>query len=110
MGAILEPSDYAGQDRSQVNQITQNDQITPDATGLSDGKYVITWSSNGNDGSSTGIAGRIYNKDGSAYSDEFVVNDTYDDAQGNPSVTSLANGGFAVTWQSSNQDSSSFGV
>ena len=93
-----------------MNQITQNDQITPDATGLSDGKYVITWSSNGNDGSSTGIAGRIYSKDGSAYSDEFVVNDTYDDAQGNPSVTSLANGGFAVTWQSSNQDSSSFGV
>lgn len=64
----------------------------------------------GCDLSPTGIAGRIYDKDGNAYSDEFVVNDTFSDAQGNPSVTSLANGGFAVTWQSSNQDGSSFGV
>jgi flagellin-like hook-associated protein FlgL len=110
VGAILEPNEYVGNDETQVNQITQNDQVAPDATGLADGKYVITWTSSGNDGSSTGIAGRIYNKDGSAYSNEFVVNDTFDDAQGNPSVTSLANGGFAITWQSSNQDGSSFGV
>ena len=41
---------------------------------------------------------------------EFQVNTYTSDNQQEPSVTSLADGGFVVTWMSANQDGSSWGV
>ena len=38
-----------------VNTTTFSDQLNPTVTGLSDGGYVVTWMSYGQDGSSTGV-------------------------------------------------------
>ena len=41
---------------------------------------------------------------------EFQINTYTSSAQWNSSVTGLADGGFVVTWQSSEQDGSGWGV
>lgn len=41
---------------------------------------------------------------------EFRVNATTVDAQTNPAISSLADGGFVVSWMSYNQDGSVFGI
>ena len=41
---------------------------------------------------------------------EFRINTYTNDAQYNPSVTALSDGGFVVTWQSSGQDGSDWGI
>jgi Ca2+-binding RTX toxin-like protein len=83
----------------QVNTYTANWQVSPSVTGLSDGGFVVTWTSGGQDGSDYGIYGQRYAADGTADGDEFQVN-TNGTNGGDPSVTELADGGFVVTWTS----------
>ena len=43
-------------------------------TALNDGGFVVTWSSNGQDGSGYGIYGQRYAADGTAVGSEFLIN------------------------------------
>jgi flagellin-like hook-associated protein FlgL len=110
IGAVLEPNEYIGGNEFQVNNVTSNDQRRPDITGLANGNFLVSWGSDGQDGSSYAVVGRIFDSSGIPIGNEFVINDSKNDEQTNPSLTALPNGGFAATWQSSNQDGSSFGV
>jgi diaminopimelate epimerase len=83
-----------------VNSTTTNDQFFPTATALADGRFVLTWESN--NGTDFDIRGRVFNADGSAAGDDFLVNDTTASDQYAPTVTTLADGRFVVTWDSSN--------
>ena len=94
----------------QVNTFTDNEQQYQSVTGLTDGGFVVTWESYGQDGSGYGIYGQRYNSDGSTSGSEFRVNSTTNLDQGGPSVTGLADGGFVVTWHSDDQDGSYNGV
>ena len=49
-------------------------------------------------------------KDGYYSKAEFKVNTKTDQSQDTPSIASLANGGFVVTWESWKQDGDSDGV
>jgi predicted Ser/Thr protein kinase len=88
----------------RVNTYTTNDQSDPSVAGLSDGKFVVTWHSDGQDGSDYGIYGQMYNADGSKYSSEFRVNTYTTNDQSDPSVAGLSDGKFVVTWESWFQD------
>jgi len=94
----------------QINTYTTDDQRDPSVTGLSDGGFVVTWESDGQDGSSTGIYGQRYNADGTTAGAEFLINTYTTSFQSDPSVTALSGGGFVVTWQSNGQDGSSWGI
>jgi hypothetical protein len=94
----------------RVNTYTTNNQRYPSVAGLSDGKFVVTWGSLGQDGSDYGVYGQMYNADGSKYSSEFQVNTYTTNYQWYPSVVSLSDGKFVVTWQSSGQDGSYYGI
>ncbi|KPJ67763.1 MAG: hypothetical protein AMJ43_01965, partial [Coxiella sp. DG_40] len=94
----------------QVNTYITDDQWRPSVAGLSDGKFVVTWSSDWQDGSGYGIYGQIYNTDGSKYSSEFQVNTYTLSSQETPSVAGLSDGRFVVTWLSFGQDGSGCGV
>jgi len=94
----------------QINSYTANNQFYPSVTSLSDGGFVVTWSSDGQDGSYDGIYGQRYDADGNTIGSEFQVNSYTTSAQSSPSVTSLSDGGFVVTWQSNGQDSSLGGI
>ncbi len=94
----------------RVNTYITSDQYLPSVTALTDGGWLVTWESYGQDGSGYGVYGQRYSSAGSTVGSEFLVN-TYTPAeQFAPSVTALSDGGWLVTWTSSEQDGSSDGV
>jgi len=78
------------------------DQYDPNVTTLSDGRFVVTWTSeDGGDGAGvTCIRGRIYGSDGVAAGSDFVVNSSSADDQYGREIAALADGRFIVTWAS----------
>ncbi|NKQ38408.1 MAG: cadherin-like domain-containing protein, partial [Methanosarcinales archaeon] len=72
-------------------------EIDSDVTSLANGTYVVTWTID--DGSSNGIAARIYNNDGTPVGNEFIVNDYITGSQEKPVIAETSNG-FVVVWQS----------
>jgi len=76
----------------QVNQYIANDQITSlsSVDALSNGGFVVTWSSYGQDGSDYGVYARRYGSDGSELGDEFLINEFTDGRQSDTSVTGLS--------------------
>jgi len=94
----------------RVNTYTSLDQQYSAVAHLTDGGFVVTWTSLGQDGAVHGIFGQRYNATGDKVGSEFQVNTYTVDTQWYPSVSSLINGGFVVTWSSSGQDGSNYGV
>ncbi len=80
---------------------TFGDQTQSALTGLSDGRFVITWMDTGlnpGDTSNQAVRAQIYNSDGTRAGAEFLVNTTVTDAQNEPAVTALSDGRFVVNW------------
>jgi len=94
----------------QVNTYTNSDQCWPQATSLSDGKFVTVWHSNIQDGSDASSYGQIYYSNGTRYNSEFKVNTYTNSYQQLPAVGCLGDGRFVVTWQSAGQDGSDYGI
>ncbi|KPG94797.1 hypothetical protein AEQ67_21840 [Pseudomonas sp. RIT-PI-q] len=94
----------------RVNSTTPGSQEQPAISGLSDGGYVVSWMSNGQDGSGFGIYSQRYDSGGVAVGGEVRVNTVTLNNQSYPSVTALAGGGYVVIWFSQEQDGSSFGI
>jgi hypothetical protein len=92
-----------------VNTTTANDQFEPSITGLPDGRFVVMWWSFEGNTNSHDIRGRVFNADGTA-DPEFVVNTNTPNAQRSPSITSLADGRFVVTWYASEGDTNSYDI
>lgn len=92
------------------NQYTTDQQQEPAIALDSDGDFVISWESFGQDGSRMGIYARRYDKLGNALGNEFIVNSTTTTDQRMPALAIAANGDFVVSWASLNQESSSYGI
>lgn len=89
---------------TRINATTANRQIDSSVASLTDGSFVVTWQSFGQDGSSSGIYGQRYDANGNTLSTEFRVNTTTSNTQANPSVAALINGDYVVTWRSDGQN------
>ncbi|MEE3098267.1 MAG: hypothetical protein VX463_00725, partial [Pseudomonadota bacterium] len=83
-----------------VNVFTTGVQIHPDIAVLNDGTYVVTWRSDGQDGSGQGVVAQRFSAQGERIGTEFIVNDLRAGDQGSPEVTALAGGGFVITYTS----------
>ncbi|CCC96833.1 calcium-binding protein [Azospirillum baldaniorum] len=83
---------------SLVNTYTLYAQYGQRVTALSDGRYLIVWQSENQDGSGWGTYGQRFAADGSRIGDEFRVNANAPDTQYLPSVAGLAGGGFVASW------------
>ena len=94
----------------QVNTYTSGAQSNASIAMADDGKFVIVWQSNGQDGSGYGVHGQRYNADGTAAGSEFQVNTYTSSAQRDPAVTMFDDGRFVVSWHSNGQDGSSYGI
>ena len=90
-------------DEFRVNTYTDGDQMVPSVTGLSNGDFVITWMSSGQDGPTFGIFGQRFGADGTPIGAEFQADSFTDGEQTDAEVSALADGGFVITWQSSGQ-------
>src|SRR5688500_14679047 len=93
-----------------VNIYTAADQRQPSAAALAGGGFVVTWTSDDQDGSGAGVYAQRYDSDGIAHGGETRVNTPTANGQDRPSVAALAGGGYVVTWTSDGQDGGSTGV
>ncbi|RZI45788.1 hypothetical protein EDM53_04645, partial [Rickettsiales endosymbiont of Peranema trichophorum] len=93
-----------------VSSDTTNSHWCPSITGLSDGNFVVVWSSHPQYGGYYDIHGQRYRADGSKLGGQFQVNTYTENEQFWPSVTGLNNGDFVVVWCSNGQDGSGDGV
>ncbi len=86
-----------------MNTTANGNQTEPSVSGLSDGRYVITWtdwSASGGDTIATAVRGQIFATDGTRLGSEFLVNTDTLGTQGQSSVTTLQSGSLVVTWSS----------
>jgi len=95
----------------QVNQHTTGQQVLPSVAHSLDQWFVAVWSSDGTDGSGSGIVGRRFDADGSVFRREFTVN-TYTTGSQTQSVVGAADAGqFVVVWTNTEaQDGNGFGI
>ena len=94
-----------------VNAHTAGDQVKPTIAALADGGFVVTWSSQGQDGEGWGVYGQRFNADGTKAGAEFLINSHTSNDQLDSSVAALDTGGFVVTWTSTpHQDGHYAGV
>jgi hypothetical protein len=85
----------------RVNATTAGDQFEPVIAALPDGTFVVAWSdtsATAGDTSGQAVRARLFDADGLPASDEFVVNATTFQRQGEPSIAALADGRFVVSW------------
>ncbi|WP_424971012.1 Ig-like domain-containing protein [Dinoroseobacter sp. S76] len=89
-------------DQFVVNSFTSSTQFQPDITVLADGRFVVSYMSNGNDGDRNGnsVIAQVYAADGSRIDESFVINSETTGAQDQGQVVALPGGGFVVVWSS----------
>jgi hypothetical protein len=93
----------------QVTTVTLNDQDRPAVDSDGAGNVVVVWQATFQDGNGYGIFGQRFAGDGSRAGSEFQINTFTSGNQRVADVGAAANT-FVVTWQSSNQDGSGYGV
>jgi hypothetical protein len=93
---IFEADGMPAGDDFVVNSTTAGSQLTPSVTTLDDGRIFMVWSSAD---SPTVIRGRVFESDGSAVGDDFVVNDRHGATAAVPNVAAFTNGSVVVTWR-----------
>lgn len=94
----------------KINTYTSRTQSASNVTALVDGGFMVTWQSYNQDGSGWGAYGQRFDASGKAIGDELLISTTTTGDQSDPFVTTLADGGFVVAWQSKDQDGSDWGV
>ncbi|WP_299880518.1 Ig-like domain-containing protein [uncultured Sulfitobacter sp.] len=100
-GVYLQRYDDTGArvgDKELVNTTTNSTQLRPSVAVLSDGSWVVVWEGSG-PGDTYGIHGQRYNADGTKLGAEFRVNATSLGSEQQATVSELANGDFAVSWE-----------
>lgn len=86
-----------------VNTYTDWHQHSSKVIGLSDGDFVVVWSSGTHqppyqDGSMTGVFGQRFDASGQAVGEEFQVNTSWQGFQHMPDITFTDDGGFIAVW------------
>ncbi len=93
---------------ASVNVFATGAQNDPRVAVLTDGRYVIVWQSQNQDGSGTGVFAQLYSAQGERLGPVLPVNETRQGAQGKPDVAATVDGGFVIVWEG--QDSSGVGI
>lgn len=84
---------------TQASNYTSSNQNQPFVAAGQDGGWIIVWTSNGQT-SGTDVYQRRYDAAGISAGAESLVNTTTSNGQDNPSVCTLADGGWVVVWGS----------
>jgi len=87
--------------RFEINQITSGSQNQPSVAAIAGGGFVAVWtdlSQTSADTSGSAIKARYFSGNGYAQQYETLINFNSNGDQKDPSVTTLSNGSFVVTW------------
>jgi hypothetical protein len=82
----------------------------PVVASAADGRFVVAWNNNGQDGGSYGVFAQRFDASGAPLGAEFRVNTYTSGSQAAPDVASDEDGNFVVVWQSQGQDGNQYGV
>lgn len=93
-----------------VNTTVAGDQSDAAVAMDAAGNFVITWTSNGQDGDGDGVYAQLYTALGVTVGSEILVNTTTTGDQNDSAVAMHASGAFVVTWTSSGQDGDLGGI
>jgi len=93
-----------------INEFTPGDQFEPSVAPAGPGAWVVVWSSDGQDGSATGVFGRRIDDSGGPIGGEFAVNAATVGSQDEPAVAGSASGRFVVVWESYSDRESTYDV
>lgn len=85
---------------TRVNTTTAGNQEEPNVTALTDGGYLVTWAGQGT-GDVNGIFAQLFNASGVKVGTETRINTVTTGNQLFAQVTTLADGGYVVAWESS---------
>jgi hypothetical protein len=94
----------------QVNTYTTGNQIQASVAIGADGRFVVAWTSGGQDGDGVGVFARRFDSAGAPQATEFQVNTYTTSSQHRPNAAFGDAGGFVVAWQSFLQDGDSDGI
>jgi hypothetical protein len=115
-GQLYTSSGQTNGGRFQVNTTMTVDAQAPAVAMASDGRFLVSWQANNQDGSGWGVFARAYAAGGAAASGEIAVNLTTAGAQHSPAVAFLPASAatpavrFEVAWQSEGQDGAGAGA
>ena len=87
---------------THVNTTTASSQYLPVVAHLTDGSYVISWTSYDQDGSNSGVYLQHFSAAGAKIGGELLANTTTKGDQAYSAITGLADGGWVVTWIDAN--------
>lgn len=94
----------------RVNSVTQGYQILPSIAMNADGRFVIAWTRDLQDGNGAKISMQRFAEDGSTLGGEVSVSSNWNFNQSNTAVGIDQDGGLTIAWDSDGQDGSSDGV
>ena len=101
-GQIFDSNGNKQGDEFQVNSYTSGSQHRSSVATLSNGTFIVTWESEGQDGDGDAIFGQIYNHDGTKKGSEFQINSRTAFDQKEPTIKRLENDLFVVVWNTHN--------
>lgn len=87
--------------QTRVNTTISNDQEDPSVAALTGGGYVVSWTSELQDGNGYGVYAQRYDANGNKLGSEVRINSTTAGDQENSVVVALADGGYLVSWSHS---------
>jgi hypothetical protein len=93
----------------RVNSYTTGAQNGASATPRSDGSWMVAWETVGEDGSSSAVWGKHYDRFGAVHGPDFQCNTYTTGLQGGPDITTGQYSGVVV-WHSKGQDGSLGGI
>ena len=109
-GVLYDSSGRGASDPFQINQDTALDKRRPAAAADSDGDFVVSWTSNLQDGDDGSIVARRLDSAGNRLANEFQVNATARYKQDFSAIAADSDGDFLILWESWAQDGSQLGV
>ncbi|WP_157138713.1 calcium-binding protein [Asticcacaulis biprosthecium] len=109
-GQIFDNAGVKVGEKFMVNTHLPQAQEVSFATGLSDGGFVITWHSTGQNGNDfDDIYAQRFDAAGAKVGSETLVNTYLTNTQRDAKVTALTDGGYVIVWNSYFQDGSGIG-
>jgi hypothetical protein len=90
----------------RANTYTTDAQRSAAVATAGDGRFVVVWTSFGQDGDHYGVFGQRFDSAGAPAGTEFQINSHTTSFQFGPAVSSASDGSFVVVWTSTGQDGS----
>ncbi len=94
----------------RVNTRVLDQQVSSSISALKNGGFVVAWQSWNQDGADWGVYAQRFAVNGNKDGTEFQVNTYNSSSQADPSIATLNDGSFIITWHSYGQDGSDWGI